>query len=102
MNTPSDPSNSHWENLLRQARSDVAPPIDVAKLLRVVRQAEPAPCVSAGWADEISALFPSARMVPGCLAAAAAFGAVATWHAWDSWQTLPWVQLIDASTGGGS
>jgi hypothetical protein len=102
MNPPLEPSDPRWENLLRQARADVAPPVDVSALLRVVRQAELAPLASQGWAAEISALFPSTRMIPGCLAAAAAFAAVATWHAWDSWQALPWMQLIDASTGGAS
>lgn len=103
MNTPPDSSDSRLENLLRQARADAAPPVDVAALLRVVQQAEAMPhVVSEGWTAEISALFPSTRMIPACLAAAAAFAAVATWHAWDSWQALPWMQLIDASTGGAS
>jgi len=102
MNTPPDPSDLHWETLLRQARTDVAPPIDVSALLRVVQQERMVPPVAGDWAAEISALFPSSRMIPGCLAAAAAFAAVATWNAWDSWQTLPWVQLLDVSTGGAS
>ena len=102
MNTPPDPSDSRWENLLRQARTDIPPPVDVSALLRVVRQADAALPAHEGWTAEISNLFPSARMIPTCLAAAAAFAAVATWHAWDSWQALPWMQLIDVSTGGAS
>ncbi len=102
MNTPPDHSDSHWEDLLRKARADVAPPVDVTALLRVVREEPIGPVVREDWAAEISALFPSSRMIPGCLAAAAALAAVASWHAWDSWQALPWMQLIDASTGGAS
>ena len=102
MNTPPDPFDSRWENLLRQARADVAPPVDGSALLRAVRLAELASPANEGWSAEISDLFPSARMIPTCFAAAAGFAAVATWHAWDSWQALPWMQLIDASTGGAS
>jgi hypothetical protein len=102
MNTPTDDSDPHWENLLRQARADVAPPVDVDALQRAVSQTAIGPLENESWAMEISALFPSTRMIPGCLAATAALLAVATWHAWDSWQTLPWMQLLDASTGGAS
>jgi hypothetical protein len=102
MNTPTDDSDSHWENLLRKARADLAPPVDVSALQGVVRRATIGPVENESWAAEISALFPSARMIPGCFAAATALAAVATWHAWDSWQTLPWLQLLDASTGGAS
>lgn len=102
MNTSLDPSDPRWENLLRQARMDVAPAVDVAALQRVIRNAHAVPITSEGWTAEISALFPSTRMIPGCLAAAAALAAVATWNAWDSWQSLPWIQLIDPSTGGAS
>jgi hypothetical protein len=102
MNTPTENSDSRWENLLRQARADVAPPVNVSALQRVVRDTAISPVENEGWAAEISALFPSTGMIPGCLAAALALAAVATWHAWDSWQALPWMQLLDASTGGGS
>lgn len=101
MNTPTDDSDPRWENLLRQARADVGPPVDVSALQRVVREATIISPTSTGdWTAEISALFPSARMIPGCLAAALALAAIATWHAWDSWQTLPWMQLLDPGSGG--
>lgn len=100
MNTPPSNSDSHWEKLLRQARSDVGPPADVAALLRVVRQA-PAGAPESWFAD-FSALFSSSRAIGSCLAAASAFALVATYHVWDTLQVLPWVQLLDTVTGGGS
>jgi hypothetical protein len=102
MNPNPDSLDSRWDQLVRQSRTDAPPPVDVTALLRVVGQAEIAPSVQEEWTSEISALFPSARMIPTCLAAAAAFAAVATWHAWDTWQALPWIQLIDPGTGGAS
>ena len=99
MNTSPDP-DSRWENLLRQAKADVGPSTDVAALLRAVRlepMAQPR-----GWAEDFAALFASTRVIPGCLAGASAFALVATWQVWDSWQALPWVQLLDAAAGGAS
>jgi hypothetical protein len=100
MKTPPQNSDFRWENLLRQARADVGPPADLAALLRAVGQAPIAP--RENWLAEFSALFSSGRFIPSCLAAAAAFAVVATWQVWDSWQTLPWVQLLDLSSGGAS
>jgi hypothetical protein len=97
--SPSD-SDPNWEKLLRQARADVGPPADVPALLRAVRHAPPA--TRTGWAADFSALFATSRVITSCLAGASAFALVATWHVWDSWQALPWAQLLDTTVGGGS
>ena len=100
MKTPPSNSDPQWENLLNRAKADVAPPVDLTALLRVVRQA---PAASReNWADEFCALFGTSRFIPGCLAAAAGFGLVASWQAWESLQDVPWVQLIDTTIGGAS
>jgi hypothetical protein len=100
MKTPPSDSDPHWEKLLRQARMDIAPPVDMPALLHAVRTASLAH--PEDWASEFSALFSSGRFIPGCLAGAAAFALIATWQAWDSWQTMPWVQLLDVTIGGAS
>jgi len=100
MKTPPSNSDSRWDDLVRQARADVGPPVDLAALLRAVRQA---PLEERrGWFTDFSALFSSARVISGCLAGAGAFALVATWQVWDSWQVLPWIQLLDVATGGAS
>lgn len=92
--------DSHWEKLLNAAQADVGPAADVPALLRAVRHAPVAARES--WATEFSALFSSGRFIPGCLAGAAGFALIATWHVWDSLETVPWVQLLDTVTGGAS
>jgi hypothetical protein len=100
MKKPSSDSDPHWESLLLQARTDIAPPVDMPALLRAVRTAPLAQ--REDWASEFSALFSSGRFIPACLTGAAAFALIATWQVWDSWQALPWVQLLDVTTGGSS
>jgi hypothetical protein len=100
MKIPPANSDSRWEKLLRAARADAGPPADVPALLRAVRQASLG--ARASWTAEFTALFASGRVIAGCLAGASAFVLVASWHAWDAWQTVPWAQLLDAATGGGS
>ena len=99
MNTPGsnpDPS-SRWDKLLNTARADAAPPVDVAALQRVVRNAElPA---RATWADEFVALFASRRALPAFAAATLIVATLTTWEVADLWAVLPWAQLL-ASTGG--
>ncbi len=98
MKTPPSNFDSRWENLVRQAQADAGPAPDLPALLRAVRQA---PVVSReGWAAEFTALFASARVVPACLAASCALACFASWQAWDSWQALPWAQLLTTATGG--
>jgi len=98
MKTPRPDSDSRWEKLLRQAQADAGPPADLTALLRAVRQAPPA--AQAGWATEFTALFSSARIVSGCLAGATACALFTTWQVWDSWQALPWAQLLITAAGG--
>jgi hypothetical protein len=100
MNMSSENPDSRWEKLLRLARFDAGPPADLAALLRVVRQAPVAE--RAGWFTDFVALFSSDRALAGCVAGAGAFALVAAWQIWDVWQAVPWAQLLDAATGGGS
>jgi hypothetical protein len=100
MKIPHSDPDPRCENLLRQARSEVSPPLDIPALLRVVRHAPLGSQES--WAVQLSEFFSSWHVIPGCLAGAMAFALLATWQAWDSWQTLPWVQLLDAAAGGAS
>jgi hypothetical protein len=99
-NSPPDP-DARWEKLLNRARGDVGPTADLSASLRAIQQIQVAPTPT-GWAAEFSHLFSSGPVIPACLAGAAAFALLATWQAWDSWQTLPWVQLIDSAVGGSS
>lgn len=100
MKIPPSNFDSDWEKLLQRARTDVGPPADAAALLRAVRSAPGE--FRGGWLAEFSALFSSGRVVSGCLAAAAAFAVVASWQVWDAWQDVPWAQMLDSATGGGS
>jgi hypothetical protein len=102
MKTPPSNRENRWENLVRQARADVGPPTDVAALLRVVLGVPRVSVPRESWIGDFSSLFPSARVIPACLAGATAFALVATWQAWDSWQAFPWVQLLDITSGGAS
>ncbi|MEO6995078.1 MAG: hypothetical protein ABI273_15840 [Lacunisphaera sp.] len=99
-NSPSDP-DARWENLLNRARRDVGPTADLSASLRAIQHVELAPAPT-GWAADFSHLFSSGPVIPACLAGAAAFALIATWQVWDTWQTLPWVQLIDSAVGGSS
>jgi len=100
MKTPPDNTNPQWEKLLQQAQADLAPPVDLSALLRVVQQAPVT--VRQSWTEDFTSVFSSGRIIPACFAGAAAFALIATWQAWDAWQTLPWVQLLDGSLGGAS
>ncbi len=100
MKIPPSNFDPQWEALLKQARADTGPAADLPALLRVVRHAPFAPHES--WGAEFAALFSSGRVIPTCLAGACAFALVATWQAWDTWQEMPWAQLLDTATGGGS
>jgi hypothetical protein len=95
---PSPESAARWKKLLAQARADAPPPVDVAALRRVVREAAVAP--RAGWADEFFALFSARPVFSACLAGAGALALVATWQMWDLWQALPWAAWA-METGGG-
>jgi membrane-associated protease RseP (regulator of RpoE activity) len=97
--TPS-PSDSHWENLVRRARHDVGPSVDLAALKRVVREAATAEPLSDGWFGEFFELSISARVLSGCVTIAGLCGAAASWEAWTAWQTLPWAQFLGSTTGG--
>ncbi len=99
-NSPPDP-DARWEKLLNRARGDFGPTANLAASLRAIQQVQVATAPK-GWAAEFSRLFSSGPVIPACLAGAAAFALIATWQAWDSWQTLPWVQLLDSAVGGSS
>jgi hypothetical protein len=101
MKNPPPDSDDRWEKLVQRARADVGPTADLDASLRVIRQFQIATAPK-GWAAEFSHLFSSGPVIPACLAGAAAFALIATWQAWDSWQTLPWVQLLDSAMGGSS
>ena len=98
MKTPPPNPDSHWDELVRQARADCGPAADVPALLRAVRQAPVS--VREDWAAEFTALFASVRVVPACLAASCAFAGFAGWQAWNAWQVLPWAELLSTATGG--
>jgi hypothetical protein len=87
-----------WQASLELARADMAPPVDVNALLRVVRQAPLE--TPAGVLAEFSRLFASRRIVSACLASAAALALLASWEAWTTWESLPWAQLLVSATGG--
>jgi len=99
MKTPPSNFDPRWDKLLQRARPDVPPAADVAALHRVVREAQAV--APKGWAAEVFAFFESSRLLPWCGVGACIFTLVATWEAWDWWQTLPWVaQLLAMTTGG--
>jgi hypothetical protein len=100
-NQPDSDSARAWAERLRRARADVPPPVDRAALLRSVRSAMlPAP-EPPGWTAELARLFSPAKIVPACLGAAAAIALFASVQAWDTWQALPWAQLLGTINGGG-
>ncbi len=99
MKTPrSDDPADRWETLLRQARSDAGPAADLPALLRVVRSAELPDRI--GWFADFADLFARGRTVSACLATGGAFALFTSWQIWEAWQTLPWAELLAATTGG--
>ncbi len=90
-------SDPRWEALVRQAREDAGPPVDLPALLRAVRQAPLT--VAPSWSAEFAALCGSPRRIGLCLGSAAAFTVVATWQAWETSSLLPWAEFYFA-TGG--
>lgn len=99
MKTPrSDDPADRWATLLRQARADAGPPADLPALLRAVRSAEFPD--RTGWLTDFAALFAPGRTVSACLATGGAFALFTSWQIWDIWQTLPWAELLAATTGG--
>ena len=100
MKTPGSKSNEAWDALVRQARADTAPSVDVPAVLRAVRAAD-VPS-DAGWLSEFTGLFTIGRVVPACLLGAIALAGATSWEAWNIWQALPWAQLLAVSTGGAS
>lgn len=97
MKTPRSRSNDAWEKLVQQARSDVAPAVDVAAVRRVVRGAA-LESPSAGWMVELSRLFAARGVMRACLGGAGACAVLTTWQVWEMWQVLPWAEML--STGG--
>jgi hypothetical protein len=91
MTTPPRPAASNWERLIDRARSDQAPAIDSAALLRAVRQE---PLGAAGWLPDFGAVFARGQTLLVCLLGAGAAAAVAWAQLWSLWQTLPWAQLL--------
>ncbi len=100
MNTPRSNPDSDWENLVRQARKDSAPSVNVTALLRTVRQAQADS--PRGWIADFLTLFSPARVVPVCVIAASAVVLVTTWQAMDCWEALTWTQLFSTAQIGGT
>ena len=101
MNTPPDPGDSRWNDLLARARKDQPAPVDLAALQRGVnlearRLATARRTVAPDW----TALLPFRSLVSSCLAGTCAFTLIASWQVWQWWQVLPWAQLLVASSGG--
>lgn len=95
---PSSPSpHDRWNALVSRARGDAPPPLDLSATLRAVRAAAPD---STGWLADFTALFATRSAVRICLLGTATFAVIATWEAWNFWQTLPWIQLIAPANGG--
>jgi hypothetical protein len=99
MNPSGSDPHHHWDQLLRTARADQGPEADVPSLLRALQREKPAE--AGGWTSDFSRLFASRRVIAGCLAGASAFAVIASWHAWNAWQCVPWAQLLDPNAGGG-
>lgn len=97
MKTPRSDSDLRWEDLVRRARADIAPPLDVPALQRALSRA--APPQREGWVGEFFTVFAPARAMASCLAGAGIFGLLAAWRVWELSQALPWAQFL-AVTGG--
>ena len=100
MKTPRSDSgpDSRWQEMLRQARADATPPVNVPALLRAVRATAPVP--RGGWTTEFSALFAPTRAVVACLACAAICAAITSWEILDLAQSLAWAQWFGLTGGG--
>jgi hypothetical protein len=96
MKTPR--SESEWEELVRRARNDAAPPVDLPALLAAVRQAKPEN--GRGWLVDFSEFFNPRLVLPACLSAACVLVVVTTWQASDFSQTIPWADWIATDSGG--
>lgn len=97
MNNPPSESDRHWQEKIDRARADIGPSVDVAALLRAVRQATKRP--RPGWLESFAGLFSPQRAVPVCLLAAALITAASSWDTWNVWQALSWGEWM--TTGGG-
>lgn len=97
MKTPRPPFP--WDDLVRSARGDSTPPIDVPALLRAVRQT-PLP-VESDWTTEFAATFASRRAWSVGLATACVLLCIGGWQAAELSQALPWAEWLAMSAGGG-
>lgn len=88
-----------WDDLVRRARDDATPPIDVPALLHAVRQV-PLP-VESDWMTEFADTFASRRVWSTGLAAACVLICVGGWQAVELSQSLPWAEWLAMSAGGG-
>jgi hypothetical protein len=96
MKSPS--SESEWEELVRRARADAGPAVNVPALLAAVRSTEAEP--RAGWLMDFAGFFNARRVLPTCLTAACALAIVATWQVSDFSKTLPWAEWVVSDAGG--
>lgn len=87
-----------WDDLVRRARADAPPPLDTVALLRAVHQAAPEP--QPDWFAAFAEFFGSRRALATCATLAAGFALVATWEAFDVWQTLSWAECLALGAGG--
>jgi len=99
MNTDPSEKDRRWDNLVRQARGDVPPPVDVtAAILREASclAATPAP----DWSGELSRWLGARVWLTGAVAASALV--VGGWTLREALEKdLPWVELAAATATGG-
>lgn len=92
MNTPDQPNDRSFAELVRRARADRPPTIDSAALLRAVRSEE---ILRYTWWDELATLLDIRGALAGFAAGAAALFAVGGWMAYDAWaHVLPWAEFL--------
>lgn len=100
MKTPDPDHNPRWNDLVRRARADAHPSIDLPSLLRSVRVAQiDGRTAAAGvtgptdWVSLLLATFSPVRATMLLVGVAGALSVVAGWQAWETWQALAWVEF---------
>jgi len=93
-----DPNRPAWDDLVRRARADAPPGVDISALLRAVRQ-HPAPA-GPDWLAAFAELFGSRRRLPALVAATAGLGLITAWQAAELWRALPWALVLASGPGG--
>ncbi len=90
------PSSLPWPDLVRRARGDQPPAVDLAAHLRAARAAAAVPAQPAGFLEEFTRVFATAPALWATAACAAAFA----WFGYSAWEQFgAWADVAITTLG---